>query len=113
MVPEKGEAMRFAIELAERRLLPDSLIRWGIRKLDKKRLRLEDLGDREKQHQALERFIDELRNSPVAVQVHKPKEQHYELPPAFFEKVLGKWMKYSSCYWPQGVDSLDKAEEAM
>ena len=105
--------MRFAIELAERGFLPDSLIRWGIRELDKKRLRMEDLGDREKQGQALERFVEELRNSPVAVQVHKPKEQHYELPPAFFEKVLGKWMKYSSCYWPQGVDSLDKAEEAM
>lgn len=105
--------MRLAIELAERGLLPDSLIRWGIRKLDKKRLRLEDLGDSEKQRQALERFVEELGKSPVAVQVHKPKEQHYELPPAFFENVLGKWMKYSSCYWPQGVDSLDEAEEAM
>lgn len=113
MVSEKGKAMRLAIELAERGLLPDSLIRWGIRKLDKKRLRLEDLGDSEKQRQALERFVEELGKSPVAVQVHKPKEQHYELPPAFFENVLGKWMKYSSCYWPQGVDSLDEAEEAM
>jgi cyclopropane-fatty-acyl-phospholipid synthase len=113
MVSKKGEAMRFAIELAERGLLPDGLIRWGIRELDKKRLRLEDLGDREKQRQALERFVEELRKSPVAVQIHKPKEQHYELPPAFFGKVLGKWMKYSCCYWAQGVDSLDKAEEAM
>jgi cyclopropane-fatty-acyl-phospholipid synthase len=113
MVSEKGEAMRLAIELAERGLLPDSLIRWGIRELDKKRLRLEDLGDHGKQRQALERFVEELKKSPVAVQIHKPKEQHYELPPAFFEKILGKWMKYSSCYWPQGVDSLDKAEEAM
>jgi cyclopropane-fatty-acyl-phospholipid synthase len=105
--------MRFAIELAERGLLPDRLIRWGIRELDKKRLRMEDLGDTEKQREALARFIDELRNSPIAVQIDKPKEQHYEVPPAFFEKVLGKWMKYSSCYWPQGVDSLDEAEEAM
>ena len=105
--------MRLAIEMAERGLLSDSLIRWGIRELDKKRLRLEDLGDREKQRQALERFVEELRQSPIAVQIHKPKEQHYELPPAFFEQILGKWMKYSSCYWPQGVDSLDKAEEAM
>ena len=32
---------------------------------------------------------------------------------AFFEKVLGKWMKYGGLLWPQGVDSLDKAEEAM
>jgi cyclopropane-fatty-acyl-phospholipid synthase len=113
VVPEKGEALRLAIELAERGLLPDSLIRWGIRRLDRKRLRLEDLGDIEKQRVALEQFVHELRNSPVAVQVHKPKEQHYELPPAFFEEVLGRWMKYSSCYWPEGVDSLDKAEEAM
>jgi cyclopropane-fatty-acyl-phospholipid synthase len=105
--------MRFAIELAERGLLPDSLIRWGIRELDKKRLRMEDLGDPEKQRQALEKFVDDLRNSPIALRVDKPKEQHYELPPAFFEKVLGKWMKYSSCYWPKGVDSLDQAEEAM
>jgi cyclopropane-fatty-acyl-phospholipid synthase len=81
--------------------------------LNKKRLRLEDLGDTERQRQALQRFIEDLRNSPVAVEVHKPREQHYELPPAFFEKVLGKWMKYSSCFWPQAVDSLDRAEEAM
>ena len=113
MVTEKGEAMRFAMELAERGLLPDSLIRLGIRQLDKKRLQMEDLGDSEKQRQALEKFVDELRNSPIAVQVDKPKEQHYELPPAFFEKVLGQWMKYSSCYWPRGVESLDQAEEAM
>ena len=113
MVPEKKEAMRFAIELAERGLLPDRLIRWGIRQLDKKRLRMEELGDTAKQSKALASFVEALRNSPIAVQVHKPKEQHYEVPPAFFEKILGKWMKYSSCYWPQGVDSLDKAEEAM
>jgi hypothetical protein len=42
MVPKKGEAMRLPVELAEHGLVPDSLIRWGIRELDKKRLRLED-----------------------------------------------------------------------
>ena len=105
--------MRFAIEVAELGLLPDSLIRWGIRQLDKKRLRMEDLGEDERQREALTRFVDELRNSPIAVQVHKPKEQYYEVPPAFFEKVLGKRMKYSCCYWSRGIDSLDKAEEAM
>jgi cyclopropane-fatty-acyl-phospholipid synthase len=113
MVSEKGEIMRLAIELAERRLIPDSLIRWGIRSLDKKRLRSQDCGGPEEQGEAFERFIEELGRSPVAVQVDKPKEQHYELPPPFFEKILGKWMKYSSCYWPLGVDSLDEAEEAM
>jgi hypothetical protein len=45
MVAEKGESMRFAIEMAERGLLPDGIIRRGIRGLNKKRLRLEDVGD--------------------------------------------------------------------
>jgi cyclopropane-fatty-acyl-phospholipid synthase len=59
------------------------------------------------------RFIQELRESPIALEVEKPKEQHYEMPPAFFQKVLGKRMKYSSCYWPPVVKNLDEAEEAM
>jgi len=59
------------------------------------------------------RFIQHLRDSPIALEVEKPKEQHYEVPPAFFQKVLGKRMKYSSCYWPPSVKSLNEAEEAM
>lgn len=105
--------MNIGVELTERGLLPDWLIRWGIRNLDRKRLRQEDRGNKEAQRQALKRFIAELRKSPIAVEIHKPKEQHYELPPAFFQKVLGKRMKYSGCYWPRGVISLDQAEEAM
>ncbi|MGD8924814.1 MAG: hypothetical protein PVG64_07770, partial [Syntrophobacterales bacterium] len=102
--------MNIGVELAERGLLPDWLIRWGIRNLDRKRLRQEDRGNKEAQRQALKRFIAELRKSPIAVEIHKPKEQHYELPPAFFQRVLGKRMKYSGCYWPRGVNSLDQAE---
>ena len=39
--------------------------------------------------------------------------QHNELPAAFFETVLGPHLKYSSCLWPDGVDDLAAAEEAM
>ena len=35
------------------------------------------------------------------------------MPPAFFELVLGPRLKYSSCYWPAGVETLADAEEAM
>jgi len=105
--------MRVALELAERGRLPDWLIRWGIRQLDRRRLRLEDKGDVEKQRQAIRDLIGQLRQSPIAVQVHKPKTQHYELPPMFFQRVLGKRMKYSGCFWPAGVESLDQAEDAM
>jgi cyclopropane-fatty-acyl-phospholipid synthase len=43
----------------------------------------------------------------------KANEQHYAVPPAFFELVLGRHLKYSSAFWPDGVDSLDEAERAM
>lgn len=101
------------IDLAERGLLPDWMIRLGIRLLDEKRLRMEDHGDPEAQQEALSRFAADLRRSPVAVQTHKANEQHYELPPEFFRLILGKRMKYSGCYWPPAARSLDEAEEAM
>jgi cyclopropane-fatty-acyl-phospholipid synthase len=44
---------------------------------------------------------------------HKANEQHYEVPPAFFEHVLGRHLKYSGCYWPSYVSNIDQAEAAM
>ena len=105
--------MKFFIDLAEKGLIPDRLIRLGIRSLDRKRLAEEARKEVEAGETGVCRFIQNLRESPIALQVEKPKEQHYELPPAFFQKVLGKRMKYSSCYWPPAVKSLDAAEEAM
>jgi cyclopropane-fatty-acyl-phospholipid synthase len=99
------------IELADLGFLPDGLIRFGIRRLDKKRLQAENCDDVEAQRQVLDRFIEEMRQSPIAVQTQKANEQHYELPPTFFQQVLGKHLKYSGCYWPAGVQNLDQAEE--
>eukprot|EP00118_Oscarella_pearsei_P001169 m.6774 g.6774 ORF g.6774 m.6774 type:complete len:341 (+) comp16868_c0_seq1:207-1229(+) len=59
------------------------------------------------------KFIEMLKTSPVAVQTEKANEQHYEVPTAFFETVLGKWKKYSCCLWLEGTGSLNAAEEAM
>jgi cyclopropane-fatty-acyl-phospholipid synthase len=42
----------------------------------------------------------------------RANEQHYEVPSAFFEQVLGPRRKYSCCYWPNDVTDLDGAEEA-
>jgi len=49
----------------------------------------------------------------VAIETQKANEQHYEVPAAFFKYALGKRVKYSSAYWPTGVETLDGAEEAM
>jgi cyclopropane-fatty-acyl-phospholipid synthase len=101
------------MDMADNGLLPDRLIRYGIRHFDKKRLREENEHMNGQPRRALEQFIDRMRSSPIAIQTHKANEQHYELPPAFFEQVLGRHLKYSGCYWPSGVDDLDEAEAAM
>jgi cyclopropane-fatty-acyl-phospholipid synthase len=109
----EGEIVRYLIELAEQGRLSDRLIRWGIRWLNREHLRTESRGDRELHQEAKRRFVARLRRGPVALQVHKPNEQHYELPCAFFHKVLGSRLKYSGCFWPPGVVTLEDAEEAM
>ncbi len=105
--------MRLWLRLAERGWLADGLIRYGIRILDKERLKMEDRGDIEAQRAALAQFIADMRQGPIAVQTDKPKEQHYEVPPAFFELVLGRHLKYSGCFWDSSAQSLDEAEARM
>ena len=104
--------MKRLIDLMERGWIPDTFIRMGIRNLDRLRLKMQDKGEPEANLQAKMDFISHLRKSPVACQTDKANEQHYELPPAFFEKVLGRHLKYSCCYWPKGVDTLADAEQA-
>jgi cyclopropane-fatty-acyl-phospholipid synthase len=58
-------------------------------------------------------LIAKLRQSPIAIRTDDPNRQHYEVPTKFFQLVLGKWLKYSCCYWGDGVSTLDEAEEAM
>ena len=70
------------IELADRGFLPDGLIRFGIRRLDKKRLSDENRGNEEEQNRTIKQFIARMRQSPIAIQPHKANEQHYEVPPA-------------------------------
>jgi cyclopropane-fatty-acyl-phospholipid synthase len=105
--------MKLLLELAEKGLIPDALVRLGIRELCRHRLAKEARQDKAGQGEHLQRFLEELRQSPVAVDTRAANEQHYEVPPAFFQKVLGSRLKYSCCLWPPGVGTLDAAEEAM
>lgn len=101
------------IEQAERGAFPDAFVRWGIRRLLKQRLDLESKGDAESQREALRALISQLRRSPIALHTDMANDQHYEVPAAFFELVLGRHLKYSSGYWRPGVTSLSEAEAAM
>ena len=82
------------IKLAEKGILPDSLIRLGIKRLCEQRLSVVqiDADALEKSHQ---QWIDLLTKSPIAIVPEKANEQHYEVPPKFFELTLGASLKYS------------------
>ncbi len=58
-------------------------------------------------------LLQELQESPVAIYTDAANAQHYELPPRFFQLCLGTRLKYSSCYFARGDETLDEAEEAM
>jgi cyclopropane-fatty-acyl-phospholipid synthase len=89
-----------AMNLLERDLVPDFLIRRRIRALLGARLAAEDEGDPERQQRRLQRFIRTLSQSPVAVETAAANAQHYEVPTEFYQRVLGRHLKYSCCYFP-------------
>jgi cyclopropane-fatty-acyl-phospholipid synthase len=89
--------------------VPEPMLRAGIRAVCALRLRQEQRRAPGYQ-QAL---IAELRESDIAIETAAANAQHYEVPAAFFQWVLGPHLKYSSCYWPAGVDTLGAAEIAM
>jgi cyclopropane-fatty-acyl-phospholipid synthase len=104
--------LTWSMRLLERDLLPDFLVRFGIRRLLKARLREEARGCAEAQQRHLMKLIARLKQSPIAINTADANQQHYELPNAFFELVLGARLKYSSGYYRSG-DSLNQAEENM
>lgn len=98
--------------LVERDLVPDWILRAGIRRLIAQRLRDEDQGDPERQQAHLMRYVEQLKASPIAIHTPSANRQHYEVPAEFFASVLGSHRKYSCCSWQTG-DTLDAAERRM
>ena len=102
--------------ILERDLLPDPVVRAGIRRILRQRLREERERDETRQRLKLERFVADLRSSPIAMHTGTANAQHYEVPAAFFELVLGPRMKYSCGLWEDAVSAagaLQRAEDAM
>ena len=102
---------KLAYELTENGLVPDSIVRRGIRSLLKQRLRDIESFDIELSGERQQDFIKHMAEAPIALLPHKANEQHYEIPQEFYEFVLGTHRKYSCCYWDDTVSTLDEAEE--
>ena len=104
---------QYFIDFAEQGKVPDTLIRYAIRQLCKRRLVNETAGDPELQQARFQALIQELAESPIALETDAANEQHYEVPTPFYLNSLGARLKYSCALYPSENTTLDQAEEAM
>ena len=110
-------AFGLGLRLIEAGLVPDAVIRRGIRGLLQARLTMERAGGFAAAAERKNAFVEELRALPVAVHTQAANEQHYEVPTEYFLECLGPRLKYSCCLYKPGEDwrtgDLGEAEEAM
>ena len=99
--------MFLGIWLAERGWIPDFLLRIAVKFISKARIK--------KSSSFSEKLdvISSLRDGPIAELTPFANKQHYEVPPAFFEKVLGSKLKYSCSLFGDNQKSLNDAETEM
>ena len=99
--------MFLGIWLAERGWIPDFLLRIAVKFISKARIK--------KSGSFSEKLdvISSLRDGPIAESTPFANKQHYEVPPAFFEKVLGSKLKYSCSLFSGNQKSLNDAETEM
>jgi cyclopropane-fatty-acyl-phospholipid synthase len=101
--------------LLERGLIPDSVLRAGIRRRLRSQLDRLAAGGPDAVAARHAAFKASLDAAPVAIETDAANAQHYELPPEFFLLCLGPRLKYSGCVWDPGdrVDAsgLARAEE--
>src|ERR1700752_1780864 len=95
------------IGTAERVPLPDVIIRTAIQRLcSRTAIRLSEC---DAKTDAL--LADEMAARAIAEFTDEANAQHYEVPAAFFAKVLGPNRKYSSCFYRELASTLQEAEE--
>ena len=104
--------MKQLIQLTERGLIPDFLIRLGIQKLLRERLSELSVENCENRLLLQNRFLHALGQSDIAELPDKANEQHYEVPSEFFLQVLGPHLKYSCGWWDDSINNLEQSEEA-
>ena len=93
--------------LLEKNLLPDWLVRRGIRRLIAQRLKDEGAS------YDSAAYVADLKTRPIAEVPSAANEQHYEVATLFYQYCLGKRLKYSCCLYSTGTETLEQAEEAM
>ena len=75
-----GGVTRAALGWVEQGLVPDGVVRAGIRRLCEARLADIGAGDCERSAAATEHFIESMDRAPIALLPDRANEQHYEVP---------------------------------
>lgn len=58
-------------------------------------------------------YVKLLRERPIAIATSTANEQHYEVGTSVLKGMLGPRMKYSSCLYTKGGETLAQAEMEM
>ncbi len=98
-------ATALAISAVERTPIPDVLTRGGVAFLVGRAR--ETLG---KDAASDSVFAAEMSRYPIATDTADVNAQHYEVPTEFFQLCLGPRLKYSSCLYDAGANTLAAAE---
>lgn len=105
--------MKTADRLVESGMLPDWLVRAGVRWNCAARLNEQESGGRAAQAARWQALDRALRRSPIAIATDAANAQHYDVPAAFFQLVLGPHLKYSCGLWPTAATTLPESESLM
>lgn len=94
-------------------IVPDFLIRAGIRLQLRDHLAILQTTDAQLELENKLAIVRELREMPIAIETDLANQQHYEVPAEFYDMCLGPCKKYSCGLWESPSISLQASEEAM
>lgn len=89
------------------------MIRVGIRQQLAHRIQLISSTSLEDSYATKMKYVSLLRSRPIAIETSTANEQHYEVGTGVLKEMLGPRMKYSSCLYEKGGETLAQAEMAM
>lgn len=101
------------IPLIQIGLVPDFVIRFGIRLQTRDRLAQLASVNAETELQQKMDIVQQLRTMPIAIETGAANKQHYEVPARFYDLCLGPRKKYSSGLWPSPQTTFEESEVLM
>lgn len=109
-----SKATDVALPLVYIGLVPDFVIRFGIRLQLRHRIVSMKGVSAEQEMEEKMKTIEGLKSNPtIAIETQAANDQHYEVPSAFYDLCLGPRKKYSSGLWPSKTTTFEESEEHM